>query len=353
MNELKDKNILLYAPVFFDLHFQIIEQLRKYGANVVFVEDTPSFLNTKFIKSNLRFLKSILYFLIRPDLNHANKTLRIIDDYVFDIVLCVNGFSLHSKMLDVIKQKNPQVLAVLYMWDTVKYFNFKPSFEYFDSIYTFDLDDAKALSINYQPLFWAQEENTLKTGLKYDLSFVGTLHTNRYLFLKELDSILGKTSIKYLFRLVVSQKNMNFKTLKYIFYKMTKRNSSFIAQYEFCKNKLDDPILTSSSFSRSEFDTIMLESNCILDMEIPGQSGQTNRLINALSRNKKILTTNKAIVASRLYDPRQIMIFDINKRDEMYDFIKSEMPSAFVNRSIQELRIDKWLSRILTNTKAK
>lgn len=351
MNELKDKNILLYAPIFFDLHSQLIEQLRKDGANVVFVEDTPSFLNTKYIKSNLRFLKSLLYFFLQPDLRHADKTLHEIDKYVFDIVLCVNGFSLHSKMLDAIKRKNPKVFTVLYMWDTVKYYNFKPSFVNFDSIYTFDVDDAKALSINYQPLFWVQEEKSQKTDLKYDLSFIGTLHTNRYTFLKELDSILNNTSIKYLLKLVVNQKNMNFKTIKYFFYKITKRNPGFIVQYKFCRNELNDHILTSVPFSRSEFDTIMLESNCIFDMEIPGQSGQTNRLITALSKNKKILTTNTAIVNSTLYDSRQIMIFDRNKTNEMYSFIKEKLPSAFVNIVIQELRIDKWLSKILVNSR--
>jgi len=348
MKTLFNLNILFYAPEFFDLHSQIIESLTKLGANVTYCRDKPSVLNPRYTQSSLIKVKKIVYYLFNPDKHYTKYLLNRLPQQTFDILFCIDGFSLTPEFILEMKRRNPDIKCVLYLWDSMKYFNFNYTARFFDYVSTFDKLDAKKFKFTYKPLFWmANEKNTLCCLPEYDISFIGSLHSTRYACLKLLKNYFKEKNVRTYFKLVVNNKKGIFRHIKYVYHKIWNSNTSYVTQYNYLRGKIDDNLLSNVPVPRIEFENIMNKSNCILDLEIPGQAGQTNRLIAALANNKKVLTTNPAIADSGLFDSCQIMILDWNNMDVVCAFVQEKLPPGYVNKYVSSLRIDKWLISLL------
>ena len=55
---------------------------------------------------------------------------------------------------------------------------------------------------------------------------------------------------------------------------------------------------------------LLLDSNVVLDLPYPGQTGYTHRLIEALANGKKVITTNTLVKNERFFNPEQIHLID-------------------------------------------
>ena len=107
---------------------------------------------------------------------------------------------------------------------------------------------------------------------------------------------------------------------------------------------LVDNIITIYTYSQNELDRIMADSLCVIDVEIPCQSGLSNRLIQALAMNKKLLTTNITIKETQLYNSSMIAFIERNNPIVPIDFLR--ISNEKIN-NIENLRIDNWLKTLL------
>ena len=73
---------------------------------------------------------------------------------------------------------------------------------------------------------------------------------------------------------------------------------------------------------------IILESDCILEIMHPGFQGITQRYMEAVCYNKKLLTNNREIKKDFFYDPDYMSIFDDPEEIDT-DWIKKKVKVNF------------------------
>jgi len=86
-------------------------------------------------------------------------------------------------ILAKLRQKLARARFIYYSWDSVRNNrNFEGAASYFDRLFTFDTEDAKAdACLKLRPLFFLNEYRNLPhPPSAYDLCFVGTVHSDRF-----------------------------------------------------------------------------------------------------------------------------------------------------------------------------
>lgn len=95
----------------------------------------------------------------------------------------------------------------------------------------------------------------------------------------------------------------------------------------------------------------VMESNCILEILQQGQSGLTQRTMEAIVYNKKLLTNNKNIVKLPFYNKDYIQVFE-NPADINIEFVKKKISinygykgeyssSVFIDKAVEMLKESK------------
>lgn len=343
---LKGKRILLQAPLFFDLHIQLIKEIEERGAIVHYYKDELFLFTPKWKSGRLLKLKKLIYSFYNPSRKKAYRFIKE-NKNTYDIYICINGFCFCDILHKYLKKKNSHLISILYLWDSCKEFNFIDTFHYFEKVFSFDIIDSKSYNINYLPLFWVPN-NLPVCKDKYDLFFVGSLHSDRYSFLKKMLVINPSISL-YLKLYVDFPKYVWITYIKYYTSSILHSNNLNKIRYHILKGEIKDDFITRVPISRDEFDHNMKLSRCILDIALPSQSGVSNRVIGALAMGKKIITTNSYIKDTSFYDPKRILI--INRDTPHIDraFINNESGMDNTeNKEIFKLRIDNWLSQLLS-----
>lgn len=347
---LKGKKVLLWAPSFYALHIQIIEGLKKSGCEVSFIADCLQSYNPNFSTSSFKFLKKIYYSIVNPNVKYIKQYEAELDQK-YDLLFVINGYAFDEYLINFLKRKNPNLKSVLYLWDGLAFFDFSNNFQYFDSVFTFDIKDAKDYGVNFLPLFWVKEPFEPTLNLSYDLFFVGTLHSDRCRILDKISKQCEREQIKSFLRLVIRKRILNvIDKLRYLYYKYKKTPNAqgFIDEYLYLKNRKKSSFLTTDILSSQEFYQKMINSKCVLDLELPYQTGVTNRMIAALANHKKIVTTNVYVKEYPFYDQQNINI--ISREDPYVEksFVSSEFVKiAKIEEYMEGLYINKWLEQIL------
>ena len=291
------KNILLLYARFFGYDQKVKETLESLGAHVdlfdaraninAFEKALKKITRCFYVKKQRRFHRLI-----------ANKMKGTRIDYIFS-----NEY-LDSFVLDFYKKQFPMAKFVLYMDDSVANFHgIESTFSQYDRILTFDRLDSKQYGLIFRPLFYCDCFNCFEnTKTEYDVSFVGTCHSDRVV-------ILDAFKKKYSF----------LKTFFYCY-----MPSKFVFRYY----KLKDKAFKNKSKKDFQYKSLSLEntaqvmkaSKAILDIHHPKQSGLTMRSIEAFGCHKKLITTNKDIINYDFYNPDDICIIDRNNPavDELF-----------------------------------
>lgn len=330
MIDLSGKTILLIAPSFFGYEKAISQKLQDWGGKVDYYDERPT--NSFWDKSLIRLNKKLIKRKINKYYNYIYDN---ISQNRYDYVLVINIEAMPIKFLYKLRENKISSRFILYMWDSI--FNKRETFEYlsfFDVVYSFDDNDcAKYSNIKFRPLFYLDEYKLLKeknTGYLYDVSFIGTAHSDRLTILNKLKKSIDSYSMScYLYVYLQSRK-------LYLWNKLT--NSSF-------KNiKIRD--CNYVSLSKSNVISIIRDSKIIIDIQHPGQNGLTMRTIEMLGAERKLITTNISIEKYDFYRPENICIIDRNN---------PRIPSDFFNTSYVPLErdlyykysLDGWLTEIL------
>lgn len=294
-NTLKDRaEVLLICPDFFMYHRSIIHELESRGLGVKWLNDRVS--NSSIYKLLLRCIPNTVSRL------SAHSFIRLIQRldvrYIRNIIV-VKGEGMSPSVIRALSESMPDARLHLYLWDGVK--NARGSAliaPLFDTVATFDPDDAKRFGWRYRPLF--------AKDIKYytcapegeviiDWVFIGTLHSDRWRILKRLlDTNQRLCSFVYVFipgRLAWWLRHLTNWSIW--------RPKSI---------KLSKVSLTQDSIQK-----IVDGARAVLDIEHPCQKGLTMRSIETLLSHRKLITTNVRIRDSDLYDESRVCVIDRNK----------------------------------------
>lgn len=303
---LYNKRVLFIAPNFFNYELEIINEINSMGAQVDFVVDRP--FNSNFLKAITRLKRNW----VAPLLNsYYKKTIFNFNRDNYDYVFVINGEALSKELLLSLKKKYREATFILYIWDALKNKKtLEKNLYLYDKLYSFDPIDAEYFKMNYRPLFFGKSflKNIEKEKYKYDFSFVGTAHSDRYEIITNFIKHLPKTSNYFTFFYLQT---------KWVFFIRKLFTSSFKGA------NLKD--FSFSPLSKDTINEIYNNSLAVFDIEHPGQLGLTMRSIEALGSQKKLITTNDNIAKESFYNPNNILIINrYNLKDIPPEFFSTK-----------------------------
>jgi hypothetical protein len=232
----------------------------------------------------------------------------------YDIVFVIQGEGLSPKVLQLIRTLFPQASLTLYMWDS---FRNKPNLvgniKYFDRCFSFDSKDCLTYGMQFRPLFFNDGfDSSQVEGTSYDVSFIGTAHSDRYRIIKNLHQALPTNSKTY-FYLYLQAK------WYYQYQRLANRHlaGAKISEFEF------------TPLEKSKVQEVFGQSFSILDIEHPDQIGLTMRTFETLGAQKKLITTNKAVIEYDFFHPNNILVVPREAR--------LNIPAAFFEEPVTPL----------------
>lgn len=330
---LKYKKILYIAPRFFGYETNIADEFLKAGADVDFLPDrlfdTP--LMTALTKVKRDWLIPAIDKEYRKKLNEFSRT-----DY--DIIFVINGQTLSLNFLSDLKIQYKQAVFILYVWDSIKNrTSIINNLVFFDYCFSFDKNDANTFSMIFRPLFFSSGFKRTESDIqkKYDISFIGTAHTDRYNIVRSIAENLPKSITQYWYL---------FLQAPWVFYYYKATNPHY--------RKARKEHFKFTSIPKAEVQNIFLSSNSILDIEHPNQTGLTIRTIETLGSEKKLVTTNKNIMDYDFYSSNNIHVIDRYKPSIPVEFIKTPY-RPLLNEIYAKYSIDGWLKDILLSANIK
>jgi hypothetical protein len=305
------------APAFFGYEKNITEKMIELGATVDFYDERSisNSLGKVILKINPNFLKN-------KTMRYYNKIINIISNNEYDYVLIIKCEMMPISIINRLKSIFNKAVFCLYLYDSIK--NIKginKKIFLFDRVLSFDFEDTvKIDKIIFRPLFFIDDYHKdkiinkyLNQDLQYDLSFIGTMHSDRYKIIKSVIKIVEKYDYKYFLYCYIHN------IFVYYFYKLTRKDflNSNINEFKFSK-------INSSQISQ-----IITKSKVVLDIQHPKQTGLTIRTIEMIGMQKKIITTNQHIKNYDFYDPENITIINRNQ---------IEIPQRFFNQSYRNIQ---------------
>lgn len=324
--ELHNANILLICPDFFGYQKRIMHSLEDLGATVAYLQDRPF---SSFVMRALTSLFPIIFSRLAE--GYYFKRLKIIQRSEFDIVFVVNGQTLSPNVLSVLHDLLPKAKFVLYLWDSIENRpNVVGNFPYFDKIFSFDERDARRYRLGFRPLFYLKDYSVAsQDSYSFDISFIGTIHSDRFLVLNMLRNRY-KNKFRFYYYLYIQSYWV------FLIYKFLKPSMGVKRFSEF--RFLQLPV--------KQVQEILEDTVSVVDIEHPDQSGLTIRTIEAVFSGRKLITTNSDIVNYDFYDSNNILVID-----RKYPVI----PDGFLEGKATEMKpdlVDKyslkgWLKELL------
>ncbi len=347
LNILTNKRVLLLAPNFYSLHTQIIEALEKLGTKVKYLPDICQKHNPYLGSSSFTNLKKLYYNIFNPNKKYLSSYKCIMTEK-WDYFLCIDGYSFDPIIVKYLKKTNKDLKSILYLWDSLNYFDFTRHFKYFDKILTFDPEDSRQYNLIYQPLFWTEDNTSQNIDQDLDVSFVGTLHSDRYQITKEIVKECKDLNLKYEIKLIINNTKLSIVDhIRYLYYKKRKTPEAvgMIDEYLAKKGILTDEIITNKPLTDIEIKSLINRSKCILDIAKRNQKGLSNRMIEALGANKKVITTIKQSSEYSLCS-HNVQYLNRSKIKLDKEFIQST--STICRDDIMNLRVDNWIRNLLS-----
>ena len=330
-----DKRILLISLSGY--HQGIINQMRDLGAKVDYINDKP---NDGVICKTLGRLQ--LRFYQRIIAKYYYKKIDELKDQDYNYILIIRGEYTPCLALEKLKETFPNAKLILYMWDGLNKQNTKGiqnKWHYFDKVYTFDRFDYENNKdrISFLPLFYYNEylptkiKDANSLDFKYDVSFIGTGHADRVKIVKEIIRQCNS----------VGMKTFSFFYIPHILI--------------YLKEKITNPYFkgvkkSDVSFNKMPFKDlydIYTNTQCVIDVEHPGQHGLTMRSIEIVGLRRKLITTNRDVVNYDFYNPNNIFIVDRNK--PIIDMTFFDKPYNYLQEDVyMKYSLENWIIQLLS-----
>ncbi len=320
---LDGERVLFIGPKFYNYHNEIVEELVANGAKVDFYGEKPETISYRFVSNYFKSMKSSF---IDKYLNNILDNVKEQYDYFF----LIRGEIITADFLEKLKLLSPKAKFIMYQWDSIKFTpNYPKIMNMFDKIITFDMIDSKELNIEYLPLFYSNNYANLELSKEkvYDISFFGSYHSDRLEIIKKLEKECKKKGLTFYHYLYSPKLALIRKIL----------NSSV---------KIEDlKYFKTSPASNQELLDIYKKSKAVLDIERDIQNGLTMRSLEVLGAGLKLITTNKNIVESELYDESSIFVLDRDNIEIEENFLNREIIN---NGVIKKYDLETWILNLFT-----
>lgn len=323
--DLIGKRVLFISPAFFEYPEMIKKEIEKQGAIIHWYDDRDDASSIE--KIILRCNRSILK---KKYNEYYEKIIHKEIDFCPDYVLFVNPEAVTKESLSMMKKNFNKCKFVLYMWDSIENKKILEIVDLFDKVFSFDKNDCKKYGFIFRPLFYSKIGVNKENLYKYDVGFIGTVHSDRALILKKIKDYCDENDLTYYFYLYVPSKLLLFLRL------LTDRNLRLWKKQYVHTIPIDGDI----------FLAISRETRCTIDINHPKQTGLTMRTIELLGLKRKIITTNKNIEQYDFYRPENQIIVDrkniqIDKKMLLSDYVD-------IDENIQaNYSISTWVKDIL------
>ncbi len=326
------KRILFFSAQAFGIPENIVACISKKGGVVDYFDERPA--NNFLVKAIIRFNRKLIAAYIN---SYHKKIIEKTKNIHYDYILFVKGESISNSNLISLFNYHKDAIKIIYHWDSIANApHVRRTSSYFSNVYSFDKIDCKKYGYKFLPLFYFDEFKEIaytQKSPKYDMMFVGTVHSDRYRFISNIASQIeshGGTSFIYLF----------FQG-KIMFYKYKLKHP------EIRHIKISDVHFTP--MKKSQLMDMYAISNIIIDIQHPKQTGLTMRCFEALGARKKLITTNKYIKDYDFYNQNNILIVDRQHPVIPKDFINT--PFESIDPIIyNKYSISSWVDQIFSSS---
>ncbi len=329
MTNLKGKSVLLIAAQLFGYEKEIHSELESQGAEVTYYDQRPAndFLTKVFIRLNLKL------FIQKKIDNYYTKITEETITREYDYIFLVSPEAINIQTLQKIKDQNMKAKVFIYMWDSIK--NKKQALSLLplsDKFFTFDSTDIQINNkINFLPLFYVSDYAKIRVqkDFLYDLAFIGTVHSDRYKIVKDIESFARKNNLSiYLY--FYSPSRLLF-WIKKIFHK----DFRFIPEKD----------ISYKALNKKDIIEIIQKTKVVIDIEHPSQNGLTMRSIEMLGAKRKLITTNSNIENYDFYDASNIQVITRHNIALDKDFFNSSFKEVDV-KIYENYSLKEWISHI-------
>ena len=299
--------------------------------DVIYLNYMPSSIKLSILKViKLFFGKKIYNLLLSHEINKClKKSLKNTEKMEIDILFTVAWSLLKKENLLFLENFFSFKRKKLYLWDDVsKLKNFFEYRDYFDEVYSFDEEDCKKYTLKYRPTFYSErlKKSKKKGEINYIFSFIGEYSFRRANILKKIVNNYTNVYIHLYY-------NMYVYILKYLFNK---------------EYKLKD--IKFFKISREKYNQILQESKVVVDLINGKQTGVTQRTLDAVFLEKKIVTNNENIKLLPIYLENNVLIINENESIEEVSLkITTFLSTEYVKYSeeiINYYSLDKWVGEI-------
>lgn len=324
--------VLLIAPDFFGYAKEIQACLTRRSVPSIWFDDRPA--TDTLTKALIR---------ISPRLQ-SSKAERYFDDVIRQAqqhpiteVLVIKGQALSCAAIQRMKAAFPQARFTLYFWDSYKNMSADSpdKVQFFDRAFTFDpVDAGNDPRLEYRALFYLDEYAHLPAVEQdIDLFFFGTVHSDRYKVMNQLERALSP--------------GLRVKKILY-----------FNSRLVYWARRVFDPSFWGARKSefvfkpvaKAELRTLLARSRAVIDIERPIQSGLTMRTLETVGAHKKLLTTNPFAQRTDIYHPHNVLVIDragMTVPNEFFD-----TPFEPLGEQIeQKYSLDGWLDEVLPSSR--
>lgn len=290
MRQLEGKRVLLVAPRFFGYEAEIRAEIEARGARVDWLPDRP------FDSPAMSAATRLLPRLVHPFADRLYQ--RLLAGWgasYYDYILVINGQTLSHQCLAMLRASFPGANCVLYMWDSME--NRRTvvdNLPLFDTTLSFDPQSARQYGMHLRPLFFARGfERPPGEDFDFHLSFVGTVHSDRYAVLSRLRKSLPVGLCAYWYFYL--QAPWVFHAYRFVDPEMRQARRD-----EFCFLPL----------AKTELQSVFGRSRAIVDVEHPRQRGLTMRTFETMGAHKKLITTNAQVRDYEFFNPDNVCVVD-------------------------------------------
>jgi len=288
---------------------QLSKKLEDLGHEVSFIDTSKikyTYKNKWDRVSN--FLSKNLLKKNRKKAYIANKTNELINSLEKqDYCLIINPSFFKPELLNILRKKTDKFIA--YNYDSLDRIPLPDNFEaLFDKIFSFDLKDTEENSfLEHLTNFIYLEPNINQTP-EYKSFIIISKSQSREILLNKIANYFDHINIKnYLFIVYKpATKNLN-KNIKVI-------------RHHIPLNQVNE---------------LMLNSEILIDLLRPNQTGLSFRIFEAMAMHKKIITNNKMIKKYDFYNPNNIFVIDENFTEISEDFLNKpyeKIPDFIYNK---------------------
>ena len=324
------KKLLIISPKFFGYEAAIKYEAEKLGYDCDWFDDRPSnsAVAKAILRLNLKFLLAIILLM------HKWRLQKTLAKNNYRILLIINPEATDKKLVAMSKAiSGARVLS--YFWDSVQN---KPTFKevlpVVDTAYSFDPKDSRERDMIYLPLFYTDcfhKKVTDNMPKKIDVSFIGTLHSDRFRLVNRL----------------INDLRSHHKSLRFFSFFYCPSVLLFIWKKYVTGEFRDIPweAVKFRPLSLSKTSEILKTSHFTIDIAHKDQSGLTMRTFEAAAAGCAVIGNMYDLASSEI---PWLEYHDISDTSEIYTInFSRECNPCYKEEILDQYSLRSWLQHIL------